>query len=373
MAKRDYYEILGVSKNVSETDLKKAYRQMAIKYHPDKNQGNLESEEKFKEAAEAYEVLSDSQKRAQFDRFGHKGMSGASGYSGGHMNMEDIFSNFGDVFGDGNPFESFFGGGGGRSQGRGVRGSNIRLRVSLTLNDIAKGVEKKLKYNRQILAEGVSFETCNTCRGTGQIRRVQQTFLGQMATTAACSSCGGSGKTLGKRPSGVAQDGLVSKEDIATVNIPAGVSNGMQLSMSGKGNSGPMGGPAGDLIILIEEIEDPVLKRDGNNIVYDLHINFADVALGTSIEVPTVDGKVKVKIDAGTHAGKILRLRGKGLPELNNNYKGDQLIHINVWTPQKLNNEEKLILEKLRNSENFKPNPGKNDKGFFERMREYFH
>ena len=374
MAKRDYYEILGVSKSANETEIKKAYRQMAIKYHPDKNPDNKEAEEKFKEAAEAYEILSDGDKRARYDRFGHQGNSASGGgYGGGGMNMEDIFSQFGDVFGDGGGggFESFFGG---QSRGgrRGVRGSNIRLKVKMSLQEISAGAEKKLKYNRMVMAEGINFNTCGTCNGNGSVRRVTNTFLGQMATTSVCPTCNGTGKTMGKRPSGVNADGLVSHEEIVLVNIPAGVADGMNLSMQGKGNIGPMGGPAGDLIILIEEIEDAVLKREGNNMVYDLYLNFADAALGTNVEVPTVDGKVKVKVDAGTQAGKILRLRGKGLPDINSNYRGDQLIHINVWTPQKLNSEEKTILEKLQQSENFKPNPGKADKSFFDRMREYF-
>lgn len=377
MKKRDYYEILGLSKNAGEVDIKKAYRQMAIKFHPDKNPGDPKAEEKFKEAAEAYEMLSDPNKKARYDQYGHAGTSGQGGYGGGGMNMDDIFSNFGDVFGNdgGSPFDSFFGGGrGGRSSGggRGVRGSNIRLKVKLTLQEIATGVEKKLKFGRLVMAEGLSFETCGTCKGSGQVRRVTNTFLGQMATTSACPTCQGTGRIMGKRPAGSNADGLVNKEEVVSVNIPAGVANGMQLSMSGKGNAGPMGGPAGDLIILIEEAEDLILKRDGNNIVFDLYINFADVALGTQVEVPTVDGKVKLKIDAGTQAGKILRLRGKGLPELNTNFKGDQLIHINVWTPQKLSNEEKEILEKLREAENFHPKPNANDKGFFDRMREFF-
>ncbi len=374
MAKRDYYEILGLSKGASEADIKKAYRQMAIKYHPDKNPGDKTAEDKFKEAAEAYEMLSDPNKKARYDQYGHAGTSGQGGYGGGGMNMDDIFSQFGDVFGnDGSPFESFFGGGrSSRGGARGVRGSNIRLKVKLTLQEIAAGVEKKLKFGRLVMSEGLSFETCGTCKGSGQVRRVTNTFLGQMATTSACPTCQGTGRIMGKRPAGSNADGLVNKEEVVSVNIPAGVSNGMQLSMTGKGNAGPMGGPAGDLIILIEEAEDPILKRDGNNIVYDLYINFADVALGTQVEVPTVDGKVKLKIETGTQAGKILRLRGKGLPELNTNYKGDQLIHINVWTPQKLNNEEREILEKLRTSENFTPKPNANDKGFFDRMKEFF-
>lgn len=376
MAKRDFYEILGVAKNATEAEIKKAYRQQAIKFHPDKNPGNKESEEKFKEAAEAYEVLSNGEKKARYDRFGHQGMGGASGggQGGHHMNMDDIFSQFGDVFGDGSPFESFFGGqqGGGRRRG-GVRGGNVRVKVKLTLQEIATGVEKKLKFSRQVTAEGLTFKTCGTCGGSGQVRRVTQTFLGQMATTSACPSCHGSGQIVDKRPAGVGMDGLVAKEEIVSVNIPSGVADGMQLSMSGKGNSGPNGGSPGDLIILIEEIEDAQLKREGNNIVYDLHITFIDATIGTQLEVPTVDGKVKLKIDAGTQGGKILRLRGKGITELNTNHRGDQLIHINIWTPQKLSTEEKDMLEKLRNSDNFKPHPGKNDKSFFDKMREYFH
>lgn len=376
MAKRDYYEILGVNKNANESEIKKAYRQQAIKFHPDKNPGNKEAEEKFKEAAEAYEVLSDSDKKARYDRFGHQGVGGAAGggYSGHHMNMEDIFSQFGDVFGDGgSPFDSFFGGAGGGRRSSGVRGSNVRLKVRLSLQEIATGAEKKLKYHRHITAQGLTFKTCATCGGSGQIRRVTQTFLGQMQTASTCSSCNGSGKTIDKRPAGVAPDGLVSNEEIVTVNIPAGVADGMQLSMSGKGNSGPNGGPAGDLIILIEEIEDQYLQRDGNNIAFDLHISFIDAALGTNVEVPTVDGKVKLKIEAGTQGGKILRLRGKGIPELNTSHRGDQLIHVNIWTPQKLSAEEKEMLEKMQHSDNFKPHPGKNDKGFFDKMKEYFH
>jgi molecular chaperone DnaJ len=375
MSKRDYYEVLGVQKNASEADIKKAYRQQAIKFHPDKNPGNKEAEEKFKEAAEAYEVLSNAEKKAAYDRYGHRGVGGAaSGGGGHHMNMEDIFSQFGDVFGDGgNPFESFFGGGsrrGGRSAG--VRGSNVRVKVKMNLQEIAGGVEKKIKYSRMVTAEGLTFKTCGTCGGSGQIRRVTNTFLGQMATTSACHVCHGSGQIVDKRPQGANAEGLISKEEIVAVNIPAGVSDGMQLSMGGKGNAGPNGGPAGDLLILIEETEDPVLKREGNNIVYDLHITFIDAALGTSVEVPTVDGKVKLKIEPGTQGGKILRLRGKGVADLNSSHRGDQLVHINIWTPQKLTADEKELLEKLRNSDNFKPHPGKNEKSFFDKMREYF-
>ncbi|MCU0423950.1 MAG: molecular chaperone DnaJ [Bacteroidia bacterium] len=369
MAKRDYYEVLGVSRNASDDEIKKAYRSMAIKYHPDKNPGDKSAEEKFKEAAEAYEILSDPQKRAGYDRYGHQGATG--GNYGGGMNMDDIFSQFGDVFGEGNPFDSFFGGGGSRSRSR-TRGSNVRIKVKLTLQEIATGVEKKVKFNRMVGAEGLTFKTCNTCGGAGQVRRVTQTFLGQMATTTTCPTCNGSGKVVDKRPQGVGPDGLVNKEEIVSINIPAGVADGMQLSMSGKGNMGPNGGAPGDLIIVIEEQEDGVLKREGNNLVYDLHISFIDATLGTTVEVPVVNGKVKLKIDAGTQGGKILRLKGKGIPELNSSYRGDQLIYVNIWTPQKLNAEEKATLEKWRDAENFKPHPGKHDKSFFEKMREYF-
>ncbi len=384
MAKRDYYEILGVSKNAAADEIKKAYRQMAIKYHPDKNQGDKAAEEKFKEAAEAYEVLSNADKKAKYDRFGHQAMGAGGGQQGG-MNMDDIFSQFGDVFGEGHPFESFFGGGGQRRGGGGQRrqkvGSNLRVKVKLTLQEIAAGVEKKLKVNKQIACstcngngakDKSSFRTCGTCAGSGQVRKVTQTFLGQMATTASCPTCNGEGSVVTSNCNSCRGTGRMEGEEVITVNIPAGVADGMQLSMSGKGNAPERGGIPGDLIILIEEIDDPLLKRDGNNIIFDLYLNFADAALGTQVEIPTVSGKVKLKIDAGTQAGKILRLRGKGLPELNSGYHGDQLVQVNVWTPKKFSPEEKVILEKLKVSENFNPKPDKNDSGFFDRMKEFF-
>ncbi len=382
MAKRDYYEVLGVGKSASADEIKKAYRQMAIKFHPDKNPGNKVAEDKFKEAAEAYEVLSNEEKKARYDRFGHQGMGAAGSRSGG-MNMDDIFSQFGDVFGDGNPFESFFGGGGQRSRGgrRQRVGSNLRIKVKLTLQEIASGVEKKLKVNKQISCnvcsgsgakDKTSTKTCGTCGGSGQVRRVTQTFLGQMATTSTCPTCNGEGNVVTSNCGNCHGTGRMEGEEVITINIPAGVADGMQLSMSGKGNAPERGGISGDLIILIEETEDPVLKRDGNNIIYDLFLNFADAALGTHVEVPTVSGKVKVKIEPGTQAGKILRLRGKGLPEINSGYHGDQLVQINVWTPRKMSIEEKAMLEKLRTSENFTPKPDKSDQGFFERMKEFF-
>src|SRR5687768_17407564 len=309
-SKRDYYEILGVNKSSSGDEIKKAYRKVAIQFHPDKNPDNKEAEEKFKEAAEAYEVLSDADKRAQYDRFGHS--RGNGGFSGHNMNMDDIFSQFGDIFGGGgSPFDSFFGGGSTRGGRRQRKGSNLRIKLKLTLEEIAHGVEKKIKVNRLVRAEGVTFKTCPTCQGSGQIRKVVNTMLGQMVSATTCSNCDGSGQIIDKRPSGVDNSGLVSKEEIISVKIPAGVSDGMQLSMGGKGNEAPGGGGAGDLLILIEEQEDKFLKRDGNNLVYDLYISFVDAALGTNVEVPAIGSKVKIKIEPGTQSGKILRLRGK--------------------------------------------------------------
>jgi molecular chaperone DnaJ len=370
-SKRDYYEILGVSKTATPEEIKKAYRKVAIQFHPDKNPGNKEAEEKFKEAAEAYEVLSDADKRAQYDRFGHS-RPGSGGFSGHNMNMEDIFSQFGDIFGGGSPFDSFFGGGGGTRGRRQRKGSNLRIKLKLTLDEIANGVEKKIKVNRLVHAEGVTFKTCVTCNGTGQIRKVVNTMLGQMVSATTCSTCDGSGQIVDKRPQGVDSSGLVSKEEVLNVKIPAGVADGMQLSMSGKGNEAPGGGAAGDLLILIEEQEDKHLKRDGNNLIYDLYISFVDAALGTTVEVPSVGGRVKIKIDPGTQSGKVLRLRGKGLKDLNGYETGDQLIYVNVWTPKKLSPEERTKLEGLRNSPNFEPQPDANEKSFFERMKEFF-
>ncbi len=376
MAKRDYYEVLGVNRNATAEEIKKAYRQMAIKFHPDKNPDNPEAEDKFKEAAEAYEVLSNADKRQQYNQFGHAGVGNrGGGYGGGaNMNMDDIFSQFGDIFGDGSPFESFFGGsrgGGGRT--RGAVGSNIRIRIKLTLQEIAKGADKKVKYNRMTVAKGVNFKTCTTCNGAGAVRRVTNTILGQMQTTSTCNTCNGSGKIVSDRPPGVGPDGLIAQEEFVELKIPAGVEEGMQLSVSGKGNSSPGGmGPNGDLIVQIEEIEDEHLKRDGQNVLYVEDISFADAALGTTVEVPTVEGRAKIKIEAGTQSGKILRLKGKGLPSVNGYGRGDQLVKINVFTPTKLSSDEKAVLEKLRDADNFKPSPGQTDKSFFGRMKEFF-
>ena len=374
MAKRDYYEILGVERSASPEEIKKAYRKIAIKFHPDKNPDDPSAEDKFKEAAEAYEVLSSPEKKQRYDQFGHAGMGGgAGGFGGGGMNMEDIFSQFGDIFGGGggSAFESFFGGGGG-GRGRRRKGSNLRIKMKLNLEEVAQGVEKKVKVKRLVLAEGVTYQTCSSCQGTGQVRKVVNTMLGQMVSASTCPVCHGSGKIIDKKPSGVDNTGLEQKEEVISIRIPAGVEDGMQLSMAGKGNEPPHGGIPGDLLIVIEEIEHPILKREGNNVVYDLYLNFADAALGTSVEVPTIDGKVKIKIEPGTQSGKILRLRGKGVKDLNGFGSGDELIHINLWTPQTLTKEEKEAMEMLRSSPNFDPNPGKGEKGFFDKMKEFF-
>ncbi len=368
--KRDYYEILGVNKSASAEEIKKAYRKVAIQFHPDKNPGDASAEEKFKEAAEAYEVLRDPDKRAQYDRFGHA-RPGRGGFQGHEMNMEDIFSQFGDIFGGGggSPFDSFFGGG---SRTRQRKGSNLRIKLKLTLEEIANGVEKKIKVNRLVKADGVTFKSCQTCGGSGQVRKVVNTMLGQMVSTNTCPSCGGAGQLVDKRPPGIDSSGLQTKEELISIKIPAGVSEGMQLSMSGKGNDAPGGGVAGDLLILIEEHENKLLKRDGNNVIYDLYLNFVDAALGTSIEIPSIGGKVRIKIEPGTQSGKMLRLRGKGVKDINGYGTGDQLIYINVWVPKKLTAHEKSMLESLKDSPNFQPQAGGHEKGFFERMKEYF-
>lgn len=382
MTKRDYYEILGVSKNASEAELKKAYRQLALKYHPDKNPNNKEAEDKFKEAAEAYEVLSDSEKRQRYDQFGHDGLrGGAGGFSGGGMNMEDIFSHFGDIFGGafGGGFSGF---GGSQQRGRRVnRGTNLRVKVKLTLEEINTGIEKKIKVNKHIPcshckgsgAEGGSaYSTCNTCRGTGHVTRVTNTFLGQMQTSSTCPNCSGEGQIIQNKCVHCSGNGIVKGEDIITIDIPAGVSDGIQLSVNGKGNAAARGGVPGDLIIQIEEVPHDSLQREGNNLLYDLYISFPDAALGTSVDIPTLEGKARIKIEPGTQAGRMLRLKGKGLPSLNSYGKGDLLITLNVWTPKNLNKHEKELLESLQNAENFMPHPGAKDKGFFDRMREYF-
>ena len=379
MSKRDYYETLGVPKDADTQTIKKAYRKTAIKYHPDKNPGDKEAEEKFKEAAEAYEVLSDADKRARYDRFGHAGLSGNGGFSGGGMSMDDIMEQFSDIFGGG-PFDSFFGGST-RRRGRGVRGSNLRIKVALSLEEIALGTTKKIKVKKQVDCDtcggsgaknSTSMSTCGTCGGSGYVRQVRSTFLGQMQTTAPCPTCGGRGSVITAKCTTCRGEGRTYGAETIEIDIPAGVEQGMQLSMRGKGNAGQQGGPPGDLLINIEEKTHPSLKRDGANIIYDLYLNFADASLGTSVEVPVIKGKVKIKIPPGTQSGKIFRLKGKGLPVVQSYQKGDQLIHVNVWTPKKVSPQEKALLEKLRDMPNFNPQPGKSDKGFFEKMKDYF-
>jgi molecular chaperone DnaJ len=375
MSKRDYYEILGVDKGASEAEIKKAYRKMAIKYHPDKNPDDKAAEEKFKEAAEAYEVLSNPEKKQRYDQFGHAGMGGAAGggFGGGGMNMDDIFSQFGDIFGGAFGGGGGFGGFGGGGRGRRVRkGSNLRVRVKMSLEDIANGVEKKIKVTKLVNAEGVTTKTCTTCNGSGQVTRIANTILGQMQTSSPCAACGGDGKLIDKKPDGANADGLIKKEEVITIDIPGGVEDGMQLSVTGKGNAGPKDGIAGDLIVLIEELPHETIKRDGTNLLYDLYLNFADAALGTDVEIETITGKVKIKIEPGTQSGKVLRLKGKGIPNIQGYGKGDFLIYVNVWTPQKLSKDEKSILEGLKEAENFQPKPTSKDKGFFDRMKDYF-
>ncbi|MCO5237781.1 MAG: molecular chaperone DnaJ [Chitinophagaceae bacterium] len=380
--KRDYYEVLGVSKSASAEDIKKAYRKVAMQHHPDRNPGDKEAEEKFKEAAEAYEVLSDVNKKSQYDRFGHAGL-GNNGRGGfGSMNTEDIFSQFGDIFGD-DIFGSFFGGssrGGGR-RNHGVRGSNLRVKIKLNYEEIANGVTKTIKVKKYVpcstchgtgAKDKGGVQTCSTCGGSGQVRKVTNTFLGQMQTVTTCPACNGEGTTITSKCPACRGEGRVYGEETVNIDIPAGVQEGMQLSLSGKGNAGERGGAHGDLIVLVEEETHPHLQRDGLNVVFDLHISFIDVVFGTQVEVPTIDGKAKIKIPQGTQSGKIFRLKGKGFPAINSYTKGDQLIHVNVWTPQHVSPEEKSILEKLQDSPNFKPHPPKGEKSFFDKVKEMF-
>lgn len=385
--KKDYYEILGVSKGSTADEIKKAYRKVAMQYHPDRNSGDKGAEEKFKEAAEAYEILSDADKRAQYDRFGHAGVGNNRGGGfggGGGMNMDDIFNQFGDVFGE-DIFGSFFGGNrGGRSGGgkaRGVRGSNLRVKIKLNYEEMASGATKTIKVKKYVGCNTCSstgakdkggVTTCSTCGGSGQVRKVQNTFLGQMQTVTTCPTCSGEGTTITNKCTACKGEGRVYGEETVNIEIPAGVQEGIQLSMSGKGNAGERGGAPGDLIILIEEEAHADLQREGLNVVFDLHISFTDAVFGTQLEVPTIDGKAKIKIPPGTQSGKIFRLKGKGFPAINSYERGDQMIHVNVWTPQNVSSEEKAMLEKLQQSPNFKPQPAKGDKSFFERVKEMF-
>ncbi len=380
MEKRDYYEVLGVSKNATKDEIKKAYRKKALKYHPDKNPGDKKAEENFKEAAEAYEILSNDEKKSRYDRFGHAGMSGNSGgFGGSGMTVEDIFASFGDIFGDA------FGGFGGFSSGRKSRrvnkGTNLRVKVKLNLNDISAGTEKKIKVNKYDAcstcggtgaADSGSLSNCQTCHGSGHVTRITNTMLGQMQTTSVCPACGGDGKTITRKCSSCYGEGIVQKEEVIKINIPAGVSKGMQMTLSGKGNAARRGGINGDLLVVIEEDEHPELIREGNDLIYNLFISVPDAILGINVEIPTVDNNVKIKIEPGTQPGRILRLRGKGLPEVNGYGRGDLLVNVNVWIPKNITREESKVIEKLKESESFTPHPDKNDRGFFERMKGYF-
>lgn len=390
MAKRDYYEVLGVEKSASADEIKKAYRRAAIKFHPDKNPDNKEAEDKFKEAAEAYDVLSNQDKKARYDQFGHAGMSGAGagggggygGFSGGGFSMEDIFSQFGDIFGG--QFGGFSGGSsrGGYSSGRRVnKGTDLRIKVKLTLKEITNGVTKKLKINKMVSCDRCSgtgakdshsYATCPTCNGSGVVTQVVNTFFGRTQSTVSCQTCGGTGKTITHKCPKCSGEGAVKEEEVVEIRIPAGVGEGMQLSMSGKGNAARRGGVNGDLLILIEEEKDPNFVRDGNDIIYNLNITIPTALLGGTVEVPTVDALVKIKIEQGTQAGKVLRLKGKGIPDVNGYGRGDQLIIIDVVMPSKLSSEEKKLVEKLAECASFKKVEDKKSLNIFERMQGFF-
>ncbi len=385
MSKRDYYEVLEVGKSATPDEIKKAYRKKAIQFHPDKNPDDKDSEEKFKEAAEAYEVLSNPEKKQRYDQFGHAGVGGAAGggYGGaGFSDIEDIFSAFGDIFGG--HFGGFGGfGGGGRSRGgrRVSRGSDLRVKVKLNLGEVVNGVEKKIKVNKYVACHhcsgtgaknGSAYSNCGTCGGNGQVTRIQNTLLGRMQTTSTCPTCQGDGKMITDKCSQCAGEGVIRDEEVISIKIPAGVGDGMQLNVSGKGNTGRRGGMNGDLLVVITEEENEELVRDGNNLIHNLFLSFPEITLGTTSEIPTVEGKVKVKIDAGTQPEKILRLRGKGIPDVNGYGRGDLLVRVHVWIPKKLSSEDRKMLEKLQESPGFQEGPSQSEKSFFAKMRDMF-
>ena len=381
--KRDYYEVLGVEKNASAEDIKKAYRKKAIQYHPDKNPGDKEAEEKFKEAAEAYEVLSDPQKRQRYDQFGHAGMQGAGGFSGGGMSMEDIFSHFGDIF-EGAGFDlgdlgNLFGGGG-RSRGPRVRrGSDMRVKVHLTLEEIATGCEKKIKVRKLVQCKDCNgtgskdgnTETCPTCKGTGRVVRQQRGIFGMMQVQAECDTCHGEGRIIKNKCPKCNGEGVVRDEDIITITIPAGVMGGMQLTVPGKGNAAPHGGVPGDLLVLIEEEEHKDFIRQDSDLVYNLLLDMPTAVLGGQVQIPTLTGDVKITVTPGTQPGKVLRMRGKGLPRIDQygrNYgTGDLLINVGVYIPEKLNKDERKLIEQLQNSPNIAPGSA-DKKNFFRNL-----
>ena len=382
MAKRDYYEVLGVGKNATPEELKKAYRKLALQYHPDRNPGDKEAEEKFKEAAEAYDVLSNPDKKARYDQFGHAGVDSAYGQGG--MDMNDIFSQFGSIFSDlfGGGFRTGFtgfGGGGGGAR-RVLRGTNLRIKVKLTLEEIDRGCEKKIKVSKYVPCKSCNGtgssdgknETCSHCHGTGVVTETRRTMLGMMQTQSACPQCGGEGTIVKNKCHECHGDGIVKSDEIITIKIPAGVQDGMQLAMQGQGNAAPRGGIAGDLIVLVEELEHDTFERQESNLYYNAFITYAQAAMGGTVEIPTLNGKVKIKVEQGTPSGKVVRLRGKGLPEMNGYGRGDLLVSLNVWVPKSLTKEERKTLEDLDKHDNFQPNPTKQERGFFDKMKEMF-
>lgn len=387
--KRDYYEVLGVSKSASADEIKKAYRKMAIKYHPDKNPGDKEAEEKFKEAAEAYDVLSDADKRAKYDQFGHsmgpQGFGGAGGgggfYSSGGMSMEDIFAHFGDIFGGRmGGFGGFEGAAGGRPRQHVNKGTDLRITVRVTLKDVMNGVDKKLKIPRLVACshckgtgakDGTAFHTCQRCHGTGYISRVQQSIFGTVQSESVCPECNGEGKVISEQCSYCNGTGVEKKEEVVSFHIPAGVEDGMTLTMRGQGNAPRHGGVNGDLLIVIQEEKDPELIRDGNDLIYNLMLDFPTAALGGSAEIPTVDGRARLKIVPGTQPGKVLRLRGKGLPEMNSSARGDLLVNLMVYVPESLTDAEKAAVKSLQNAPNVIPTES-TAKRIFSRLRHIF-
>ena len=385
MAKRDYYEVLGLSKGASADEIKKAYRKLAVKYHPDKNPGDKEAEEKFKEAAEAYSVLSDPDKKARYDQFGHAGVEGAGpDFSGGFGDLNDILNEmFGGAFGGG--FGGFSGFGGGRSnqrQQRVHRGRDIRVRVKLTLEEIAKGVEKEISIEKSVpcsdcggrgAKNSSDIKTCPACHGTGQVQRVVNSFLGQTVTYSTCQQCGGEGKIISNPCRTCGGSGLVRKRETIKVKIPAGVEAGMQLTLHGEGHAAKNNGVNGDLLVVIEEQEHPNLKREGNNLFYTKIISVPEAILGGEVEIPGIDGTYKIKVDPGTQSGSVVKLKGRGLPTVNGyGGTGDLYVKLAVWIPKKVDKEDKAILENLRGKGTFNPDPSKEDKSFFEKLKDLF-
>ena len=366
--KEDYYDILGISKGASAGEIKKAYRKKAIEFHPDKNPGDTTAEANFKKAAQAYEILGNPEKKSKYDQYGHAAFENG-GFGGGGMNMDDIFSQFGDIFGG-----AFGGFGGGFSQQRSTqrRGSNLRIRVSLTLEEIISGVEKKVKVKRKIQAPGLSYTRCNVCNGSGQVNKITNTILGRMQTSAPCNSCGGFGKSINNRPPGSDSQGMINEEETVSIKIPAGVEEGMQLKVSGKGNAALSNGVSGDLLVLIEEKTHDNFTREGQNLHLDLYVSISEAVLGVSKDIQLLNGKVRVKLDPGIQSGKTLRLRNKGIPDINGYSNGDLLVHINVWTPKVLNREQKKFFQSMIDDDNFDPKPDKSDKSFFEKVKDMF-